>query len=123
MTIEEIKLLVNQKIIENYTGDITAEDVNRIMTETLDHLGTTEENAIQMASKVIEDSNSDKIEIKVNAIMACLADLVTKIVFHSGVPYQLPTELRNALALTKYSTPTQRAICGECVCGEVICGQ
>lgn len=51
MTIEDIKTLVKQRIIENYTGDITAEDVNRIMTETLNHLGIAEEKVNQLASK------------------------------------------------------------------------
>lgn len=54
MTIEEIKQLVNQRIIENYTGDITAEDVNRIMTEILDNIGDQNQAVKELARKVGE---------------------------------------------------------------------
>lgn len=42
MTIQEIKQKVNRDIVENYTGDITAESVNSILNETLDHVGGNE---------------------------------------------------------------------------------
>lgn len=116
----DIKQIIDDNIYQNGQQRITGIVMNSVLKAMVDD---TDEKVGDLAEKTIEDSNSDKIEIKVNAIMSCLAELVTKIVFHSGVPYQLPSELRNALALTKYSTPSARAICGECVCGEVICGQ
>ncbi len=52
MTIQEIKELVNQRIKENYTGDISAEDVNRALNETLDHLELTDTEAAEIKTSL-----------------------------------------------------------------------
>lgn len=132
MTVEEIRALINRAIVENYTGDITAEDVNKIFNETLDHVGESETKVTQLASKVgdISDSNAERLEIKINAILSCLSDLVTKIVFHTSEGYQLPAELKKHLSLEKFNeepptppTPSDSAICGTAICGIAVCGK
>lgn len=52
MTINEIKALVNRVIVENYTGDITAEELNQILNETLDTIGSQEVKVTQLASEI-----------------------------------------------------------------------
>lgn len=52
MTIQEIKALVNRVIVENYTGDITAEELNQILNETLDTIGSQEIKVTQLASEI-----------------------------------------------------------------------
>lgn len=97
MTIEEIKQLVNQKIIENYTGDITAGDVNRILNETLDKVGGQETKVNQLA---LEMPNIDEEH---------------HIMTYKGVTYMLIGIDNEPI----YSG----AICGRAICGTAICGQ
>lgn len=87
----------------------------KTVKEQIDELGS------EMAS--IGNNNSGMIETKINALLLCVKDLITKIVFHSGTPYQIPTELQSSLILKRYSGESSKAICGTCLCGEVICGQ
>lgn len=95
MTIQEIKELVNRVIVENYTGDITAEDVNRILNETLDHVNGNEAKVTSLVQKFSDFS------INTN----------TGVLTYRGKKYQL-------IALQDITS----AVVGEAICGFAICG-
>lgn len=126
MSKESIKRTIDDNIFQNGQQRITGSVMNSVLNEMVENeYGELNQLALKVdesAEKSIEDSNSDKIEVKVNALINAFSELITKVVFHTSGGYQLPMELRNALALTKYDAPTSKAICGQCLCGEVICG-
>lgn len=75
MTVEEIKALVNQRIVENYTGDITAEDVNTAFNETLDLLRDQEHKVTEIEKKspsVAPNDDDVDLTIEDEAGNACL---------------------------------------------------
>lgn len=70
--------------------------------------------------------NSSLIEQKVNAIIACLQQLMTIIVFHSGTPYQLSQQVISQLQLLRATSidieHSNVSVCGRAVCGCAVCG-
>lgn len=83
------------------------------------------QDQINKQKSLIGNSNSSAVEVKVNALMDCLVDVISKLVFHSGTPYTIPQELQSHLALSRYNAgggTTTPAICGQAVCGQTICG-
>lgn len=109
--------LIDQQITDNQNQEITGPILNGVLKAMIQDLGQKD---TLVASTM--DHNSGLIETKVNAILLCLADLITKIVFHSGVPYQLPTELQQMLDLQRIQRDETTAICGVAICGVAICG-
>ena len=69
------------------------------------------------------NDNSTSIETKVNALMAAVRHLITYVVYHSGVPYNIPTALQTDLSLERLSSSgSTPAVCGRAICGQTICG-
>lgn len=81
------------------------------------------QDQINKQKSLVGNANASAVENKVNAMMDCLVDVISKIVFHSGTPYPIPQELQEHLALSRYNSGTTTpAICGQAICGQTICG-
>lgn len=74
----------------------------------------------------IANYNSYLVEQKINALISCIQELITIIVFHSGTPYQLPLQLTQSLSLLRQNSintnSSTASICGDALCGCAICG-
>lgn len=77
------------------------------------------------AKSSVGNSNATTIEGKVNALIDIVLKLVSNTVFHAGVPFATPKELKSKLELLRYSysgAVSSPAICGQAICGQTICG-
>lgn len=110
MSKESIKGTINANIYQNGRGLIDAIKLNLVLKAMVDNEYEEIDDLIQelsdKASVEISDQNDRQVEKKVNALIDAFADLITKIVFWSGVPYQIPQELKEHLKLSAHDTKT-----------------
>lgn len=82
------------------------------------------QNSAQNVGRV--NYNSALIQQKINALISCIQELITIIVFHSGTPYRLPNDLQSQIQLFEtVAIDTQQshvAKCGKALCGCAVCG-
>lgn len=110
MSKESIKTTIDENIYQNGRGLITGIVMNYVLKNIVDNEYGEIDGLIQelsdKASVEISDQNDRLVEKKVNALLDAFADLITKIVFWSGVPYQIPQELKEHLKLSAHDTKT-----------------
>lgn len=93
----------------------------------------TQANQIGMGGQSVEqqvlgrdtnhDSNSLRLENKVNALIHCLQVVIKNVAWINNVPYRIPTQLLSDLNLSRMDQgQNASSICGIAVCGKAICG-
>lgn len=135
MSKESIKRTIDDNIFQNGQQRITGSVMNSVLNEMVENeYGELNQLALKMDDKaekadiapIVNDSNSnsDDLEVKVNALIAWANDIIKKIVFHSGTPYKMPQELQTLLSLKRLAPfdINTTSICGVAVCGNAITG-
>ena len=106
-----------------YADQLFDEALGKFQSELNQQFARASGGDAQSVQKI--NDNSTSIETKVNTLMAAMRHLITYVVFHDGVPYNIPSALLTDLSLERLSggggssTP---AICGPAICGQTICG-
>lgn len=93
-------------------------------TDNISNFDEYLQNSAQNVGRV--NYNSALIQRKINALISCIQELITIIVFHSGTPYRLPNDLQSQIQLFETVAinvqQSHVAKCGKALCGCAICG-
>ena len=110
--------------IGNALHSVAPDHVVATSDEIFDETLGQYQDQINKQKSLVGNANASAVESKVNVMMDCLVDVISKIVFHSGTPYIIPSELQSPLSLSRYPVGdgTTPAICGQAICGQTICG-
>ena len=103
MSRSTIEAIIVSNIRQNGQQLITGQVLQNVLKEMVEN---EYQELSDKASVEISDQNDRLVEKKVNALLDAFADLITKIVFWSGVPYQIPQELKEHLKLSAHDTKT-----------------
>ena len=108
--------------ISAFAGQLFDETLGKFQSELNQQFARASGGDAQSVQKI--NDNSTSIETKVNALMAAMRHIITYVVYHDGVPYNIPTALLTDLSLERLSSGggSTPAICGQAICGQTICG-
>lgn len=134
MSKESIKRTIDDNIFQNGQQRITGSVMNSVLNEMVENeYGELNQLALKMDEKAEKqdvqfiadgaNTNYDLLEAKVNALIGWANDIITKIVFHSGTPYKLPTELQSVMTLDRIAPyVSTSSVLGVAKCGFAIMG-